>query len=339
MDHLDIDLQGCKLLVVDDVPANLDVLIHALEDQSYDILVATSGEAALQVARRSRPDLILLDVMMPGLNGYQTCRRLKEDEGLAPVPVIYLTARDDLEGLIEGFEAGGLDYVTKPFKKEEVLARVRTHLERALLARRLAELNASLEDKVRERTAQLRQKVRELEGKDRITQHLLRYHSLDETLDLVLDTLTEVLGLGHAAVFLEGPDGPRLARSTPGGADPASWAPSEAQTRAFGEVQRTRAPARLDDAGPVLVPVIGGEAVLGYIEAAGKDGPLDGEALRTLDSFALQAAVAVRDAQVRQEPGAWDEELDEVLEIGDELAEADGFDALARDLEDESSRD
>jgi DNA-binding response OmpR family regulator len=159
--------------------------------------------------------------MMPGIDGYETCRRLKADETLADTPVIFLTARDDVEGIIEGFQAGGVDYVTKPFKKEEVLARIRTHLERDLLARELAELNTRLEEKVRERTAELQRKVSELEGKDRIIEHMLTLHSLEETMAVVLEAIMGITGRPGRVVRAPGwgdhsPGGHRLAGRKPG---------------------------------------------------------------------------------------------------------------------------
>jgi len=176
-DGVDVNLTGCKVLIVNDVPANLDVLVRALDCEGYNVHVASDGPTALKVADHSGPDVILLDVMMPEMNGYETCRQLKANESLEAIPVIFLTARDDVEGIVEGFSSGGVDYVTKPFNKEEVLARLRTHLERAILARNLAELNEHLEQKVQERTHELRLKVSELEGKDRIAQHMLKFHS------------------------------------------------------------------------------------------------------------------------------------------------------------------
>ena len=113
------DLTGSFILVVDDVPANLDVLIEILEEEGFRISVATSGERALRVVSQTRPDLILLDVMMPGIDGYETCRMLKAHEKTAGIPVIFLTARDDPQAIRHGFEAGGADYVTKPFNKAE----------------------------------------------------------------------------------------------------------------------------------------------------------------------------------------------------------------------------
>jgi DNA-binding response OmpR family regulator/DNA-binding CsgD family transcriptional regulator len=127
------------LLVVDDVPANLSVLIDAASAAGYRVLLAESGERALKLAAKTTPDLILLDVMMPGLDGYAVSRRLKADPVLGEVPVIFLSALDDAADKVAGLEAGGLDYVTKPLNPAEVLARVRVHLELRRLRTELQE--------------------------------------------------------------------------------------------------------------------------------------------------------------------------------------------------------
>ncbi len=133
-----IDLTGARILIVDDSPLTLDVLSQALEAEGYTVLTATSGEAGLEVAEQAAPDLILLDVMMPGIDGFETCRRLKADPNTRDIPVIFLTAQDGPEGVLEGFLAGGVDYISKSFLEEEVLIRIRTHLERSRLMQELA---------------------------------------------------------------------------------------------------------------------------------------------------------------------------------------------------------
>jgi signal transduction histidine kinase/CheY-like chemotaxis protein len=154
-----IDLRDARVLVVDDVPANIAILRDALEAEAYRIAVATSGQAALRLAARSTPDLILLDVMMPGMDGYETCRRLKADEATRQIPVIFLTAHAETEAVVRGFQAGGVDCIAKPFHKEEVLARIRTHLERARLLREVQRQNEALETEMAERTRRERRQA------------------------------------------------------------------------------------------------------------------------------------------------------------------------------------
>src|SRR4051794_38461731 len=111
------------ILVVDDTPANLDMLIGLLEQQGYDVLAAASGEVALRVAASARPQLILLDVLMPELDGYETCRRLKASPETADIPVLFTSALNEVDSVVRGFEAGAVDYISKPLQAQEVLAR------------------------------------------------------------------------------------------------------------------------------------------------------------------------------------------------------------------------
>ncbi len=119
------------ILIVDDTPDNLALLSDALDDAGYMVLVALDGLSALNRIQRRRPDLILLDAMMPGLDGFETCRRIKAQPETADIPVLFMTALTDSEHVVEGFEAGGIDYVTKPIHPDEVLARVAAHLRTA----------------------------------------------------------------------------------------------------------------------------------------------------------------------------------------------------------------
>ncbi len=133
-----------RILLVDDEPANLDILRQALDGRGYRLLVATSGEDALKVAHRSRPSLVLLDVLMPGIDGYETCRRLKAAPETAGAAVIFLSALGEAREKVRGLEAGAVDFVTKPFQPEEVVARVHTHLTVQRLQAQLESRNAEL---------------------------------------------------------------------------------------------------------------------------------------------------------------------------------------------------
>jgi DNA-binding response OmpR family regulator len=135
-------------MVVDDMPANLQVMAGELEREGYAVVVAQGGEEALGRAALVRPDLILLDVMMPGIDGFETCRRLKTDEAMRDIPVIFMTALSDTPQKLAGFQAGAVDYVTKPLDGAEVLARVRTQIALSAMRRQLAERNAQLAQEV-----------------------------------------------------------------------------------------------------------------------------------------------------------------------------------------------
>jgi class 3 adenylate cyclase len=118
-----------RVLIVDDLEDNLKVLSETLQEHGYHPLQAKSGERALQIAAKALPDLILLDVMMPGMDGYETIRALKADPVTADIPVIFISALGQIEDKVKGFQSGAVDYVSKPFQKEEVLARVGTHMK------------------------------------------------------------------------------------------------------------------------------------------------------------------------------------------------------------------
>ncbi|NIM10863.1 MAG: response regulator [Candidatus Aminicenantes bacterium] len=116
------------ILIVDDVPQNLQVLGNFLSGNDYDISMAANGQKALEMANKIWPDLILLDVIMPEMDGFQVCQELKAKAETKDIPVIFLTAKTQMEDILKGFEVGAVDYVTKPFNKEELLARVSTHV-------------------------------------------------------------------------------------------------------------------------------------------------------------------------------------------------------------------
>ena len=136
------------ILVIDDEPANLQVIVDHLQASGFDVRVAQSGEEGLERAGHIEPDLILLDVLLPGVDGFETCRRLKADERTRNIPVIFMTVLANVEDKVKGFAVGGIDYVTKPIQRTELLARVQSHLT-------LARLQNKLEQQVAQRTAEL----------------------------------------------------------------------------------------------------------------------------------------------------------------------------------------
>ncbi len=149
---MDRSIPPQRVLIVDDAPETLRLLSRIIEAEGYQALQSPSGELALKIAARALPDLILLDVRMPGMDGYQTCQRLKETDPLKDIPVIFLSGLDEPVDKVRAFRAGGVDYLTKPFQEDELLARVRTHL-------RLRALSKHLEGEVRQRTGELEQEI------------------------------------------------------------------------------------------------------------------------------------------------------------------------------------
>jgi PAS domain S-box-containing protein len=137
-----------KILVVDDSTANLQLLMKYLTEQGYTVYPASEGELALEFIQSTLPDLIMLDIRMPGMDGYEVCRQLQADDRTRPIPIIFLSALEDEQDKVKGFRLGGVDYITKPFQPDELLARIRTHL-------RIRELTEGLEQEVSIRTKEL----------------------------------------------------------------------------------------------------------------------------------------------------------------------------------------
>jgi signal transduction histidine kinase len=161
--------QTPTILIVDDNPTNLEILSGTLANSGWEILVAVDGESAIEQARYAHPDVIVLDVMMPGIDGFEACRRLKADPELSNIPIIFMTALSDTADKVKGLSLGAVDYITKPFQQEEVLARVNAHLQIRQLTKQLQQeiaermaaevalqhANQELERRVEERTAKL----------------------------------------------------------------------------------------------------------------------------------------------------------------------------------------
>ena len=155
-----------RLLIVDDFPQNIKVLGNCLQYEGYIISFATSGEQAIEMALKNRIDLILLDIMMPGMDGYQVCRALKLQAHSKDIPVIFITAKTEKEDIVRGFDAGAVDYITKPFNAAELSARVRTHLElkksRQIIENQAEEL-AWVNKRLIEKNNKLQQAIDEIE--------------------------------------------------------------------------------------------------------------------------------------------------------------------------------
>ncbi len=137
-----------NILIVDDVLENIQVAMNILKEDSYNFSYAKNGEDALNLLKDNNFDLILLDVMMPGIDGYEVCRRLQRDPLLSDIPIIFLTAKADIDSMTKGFKVGGVDYITKPFHANELLSRVKTHLELYKAKQILKNNNLSLQTKL-----------------------------------------------------------------------------------------------------------------------------------------------------------------------------------------------
>lgn len=164
------------ILIVDDHPANLSVLSESLAAGGFEVAVATNGESAIKQAQHNPPNLILLDVQMPGIDGFKTCERLKSDAATVDIPVIFMTALADTSDKVRGLKVGAVDYITKPFQQEEVLAKVDVHLQIQNLNQRLVEQNRilkdlteNLEQKIDERSRELQQTQLQLVQQEKLS--------------------------------------------------------------------------------------------------------------------------------------------------------------------------
>lgn len=185
------------ILIVDDVSANLDLLSNMLRRQGYVPRPVLSGMLALSAAKADPPDLVLLDINMPIMNGYEVCECFKADESLKDIPIIFITAYEDTTDKVKAFSMGAVDYVTKPFQIEEVAARVRTHLKIRSLQRQLVNQNENLAGLVEERTLELARAHERVLELGRLKDNLLRMISHE-----IRTPATGVLGIGNLILDL-----------------------------------------------------------------------------------------------------------------------------------------
>ncbi len=165
------NMETNSILIVDDNPSNLDVFSEALAGFGWEILVATDGATAIEQAQYNQPDLIVLDVMMPGIDGFETCHRLKASPLTNEISVIFMTALSDIIDKVKGFNLGAVDYITKTFEQKEVLARVNLHLKLRSLTKIIADQNLLIKREIEDRLAaeaalhQLAQEFRKTGGR------------------------------------------------------------------------------------------------------------------------------------------------------------------------------
>jgi len=204
-----------RVLIVDDTPKNIQVLGSILKNEGYQINVAQNGLQALASVKKVKPDIILLDVMMPELDGFGTCKQLKASRETEYIPVIFLTAKTEIEDIVEGFELGAVDYVTKPFNHAELLKRVESHIELKLSrekiesqAQELQEWNENLEEKLDQRTREinkmnneLKQKNIVLEARDKIIQFILEVHDIEENLEFIFKEILIITSINQVVLY------------------------------------------------------------------------------------------------------------------------------------------
>lgn len=183
------------ILLVDDQTENISVLYSFLSQFDYKLLIAEEGKVALDIANQVHPDLILLDVMMPGMSGFEVCKKLKQDPELANVPVIFMTALTELKDKIEGFNVGGVDYITKPLQHEETLARVRTHLTISRQHKALQQKNQELDAFAHTVAHDLKNPLNGISGRA----ELIKLAADKGDIDKVKEFAASIYSMGHKA--------------------------------------------------------------------------------------------------------------------------------------------
>ena len=199
-----------KVLVVDDTLANIKILSLMLSRQNYEVYTASGGVEALKQVAEVQPDVILLDVMMPDIDGFQLCKQIKEIDVGRETPIIFISARSDMNDKLRAFEAGGADYITKPFQMQEVLARVKTHLHFRRLQVELQQNNNELERRVQARTVEL------LAANESLKAEITERHRIEESLRKSEETYRTLFEDSRDTIFIMTPSGQILDMNSAG---------------------------------------------------------------------------------------------------------------------------
>ncbi len=320
---MNLENKGSRILIVDDTVKNIQVLGTVLKEEGYQINVAQNGQQALDVVGKVHPDLILLDVMMPVMDGFEACKQLKENPETEEIPIIFLTAKVETDDVVKGFELGAVDYVTKPFNTIELLTRVNTHLT-------VYHLQQELEHLVEKRTAQLHHRVRELDGRDKLTHLQNSTPTLIEAYEATLHVVGDVLSVEKAAIYRPDAEGKRLEMKAAIGFSGPGAIQDEAQLGGqekipIGEGGSPVAETYLDskprtgEDEEAMVPILYGEEPLGvlWIDKPGGLGVNRKDLLNSLFGLGGESATLIRAAQLNEDLEAGNVEVSALLDLGE----------------------
>ena len=312
------------ILIVDDNPTNLRLISMYLQQRGFELLTARDGTSALQRAQYVHPDLILLDVMMPGIDGFETCRRLQAQATTQDIPVIFMTALTDTENTVKGFQVGAVDYVTKPLQLEEVLARVTTHLRLRELTQSLQAQNVQLQETMsalQDANGMLSKRALQLETSNLVGRQVTALLDLEALLEAVVEVIQAqfdhyfvgvwLVHESHGTVVLQA----GIGRVEGAGIKPGLSLPLEpvqsiiawvCQTRQTYETNQARAEARYGAVGvlsetgsQVAVPLVVGDRVVGVLDVhADEVNHFTPEDVSLHTTLAAQVAVVIRNAQL-----------------------------------------
>ena len=300
-----------RVLIVDDTKTNIAILVEALREESK-LGVATSGAKALEYVEENMPDLILLDIMMPEMDGYEVCARLKAEKKTREIPVIFITAMTEIEDKTKGFELGAVDYITKPFEVVEVRARVQTHLKIEQYRKELEQQNRDL----REARSQLQHQVKELEGRDRLVHTQMSVTTSTEACEEILQVVEEVLGCSQAAIYQPNEAGDLLEIKGVLGAEKLDGVVEvDRDGSLVADAFREGGPKK-NEAG-IAAPLLYRKRVLGLLWIKGMEiGDIDEkEGLQTLWRLAGEGALVLQAARLTEQLESGDWEADELLNL------------------------
>lgn len=294
------------ILIIDDNITNLKVAIEHLQVYSFEILTARTGEAGLTRAQEARPDLILLDVQMPGIDGFETCRRLKANAHTTDIPVIFMTALSESEDKVRGLEAGAVDYVVKPLDAAELMARVNTHLKMRTLQAQLRQLNAELTALV----AQLEQRNQEMNLLSTLSEVIQTCQTTDEAFAAIRRYVARLLPHESGALYLLAPSRNLLEAAAHWGElplDSAFFTPDECWALRRGRVHTVNnvrtdlpCPHAASASAYVCAPMMAGGEALGILYTRSGNGELSHATQQLAVSIAERLALSLSNLKLRE---------------------------------------